>query len=67
MHTEDKKCLENRSNHNKKVIYYMMLEVKEDNEEGLNRRINTYVKNMKEYKWKLCGYTYIKDKKYEKN
>lgn len=54
-------CLENISNYNKEVTYYMMLEVKEDNEEELNRRINSYFKDMKEYKCKLCGHTYTKD------
>lgn len=54
-------CLENISNYNKEVTYYMMLEVKEDKKEELNKRIDIYFKDMEEYKCKLCGHAYIKD------
>ena len=53
-------CLENISDYNKEVTYYMMLEVKEDSKEELNKRIDRHFKDMEEYKCKLCGHTYIK-------
>ena len=53
-------CLENISNYNKEVTYYMMLEVKEDSKEELDKRIDRHFKDMEKYKCKLCGHTYVK-------